>query len=352
MSDAASVDSGYSGPVRLLALDGGGIRGLSGLVILREIMKRIEAERGLGTTPRPCDYFDMIGGSGTGGLLAIMLGRLGMSVDEAIGAYVEFAKTVFSDRKWFFKNETFKATVLERVIKKIIRDKEEDPEARMKTDKPTTNCKTFVCAMSAVNLAAPRIFRSYDVKENQTYNCKIWEAARATSAASSFFKSIDIGQEGLKERFIDGGLRCNNPVQQVRDEAHLVYGKGCEVACIVSIGAGHPNVIALRKPSAFQRILPTGLIKVLEGIAADCESIAEGFEKEYTDKKPRVYFRLNVQQGLQNVSLAEWDKLSEVKTHTLQYTAETKVGKHIDHLKELLTAGALLESVTRDDELI
>ncbi|KAG5651484.1 hypothetical protein H0H81_008484, partial [Sphagnurus paluster] len=355
MSDTPSADSQPG--LRLLALgkalqDGGGIRGLSELEILGEIMKRIQAEKGLEETPRPCEYFDMIGGTGTGGLLAIMLGRLGMSVEEATAAYVDFARTVFSKRKWFFKNETFKASVLERVMKKIVLGHTGDTDSRMNADRTITDCKAFVCAMPGANLAVPRIFRSYDVKENRSYNCKVWEAACATLAAPTFFKSIELGEEVLKEAFVDAGLGCNNPVRLVLGEAHSVYGKERRVACIVSIGAGHPNVIGLHKPGAFQKILPTGLIKVLKGIADDCEKRSEEFEKSYRDDNATTYFRFNVQQGLQKVSLAEWDKLGEVKTHTLKYTGETQVGKNINQLREILTAGPVLERRTMEGEVI
>lgn len=47
----------------LLALDGGGVRGLSSLVIIEELMRKIDAQN----PPKPCDYFDMIGGTSTGG---------------------------------------------------------------------------------------------------------------------------------------------------------------------------------------------------------------------------------------------------------------------------------------------
>lgn len=47
--------------------DGGGIRGLSELLILEEIMERIKVELNLDTTPIPADYFDLIGGTSTGG---------------------------------------------------------------------------------------------------------------------------------------------------------------------------------------------------------------------------------------------------------------------------------------------
>ena len=53
--------------LNLLALDGGGIRGLSSLQILKQLMERIRTEAGLDTPPKPCDYFDMIGGTSTGG---------------------------------------------------------------------------------------------------------------------------------------------------------------------------------------------------------------------------------------------------------------------------------------------
>ena len=62
---------------RILSLDGGGVRGLSSLLILRNIMEEI-ARRNDTAEARPCEYFDLIGGTGTGGLIAIMLGRLRM----------------------------------------------------------------------------------------------------------------------------------------------------------------------------------------------------------------------------------------------------------------------------------
>jgi hypothetical protein len=50
-----------------LQSDGGGIRGLSALYILREIMYRIQQQRDLPELPLPCEYFDLAGGTGTGG---------------------------------------------------------------------------------------------------------------------------------------------------------------------------------------------------------------------------------------------------------------------------------------------
>lgn len=50
--------------------DGGGIRGVSMLVILDEIMRRVQHDKGLTSPPRPCEYFHLIGGTSTGGYAA------------------------------------------------------------------------------------------------------------------------------------------------------------------------------------------------------------------------------------------------------------------------------------------
>jgi patatin-like phospholipase/acyl hydrolase len=71
-------------PLRILSLDGGGVRGLTTLYVLREIMAQVSRElnqgspsdQNIGIAIRPCDYLDLICGTSTGGLIAIMLGRL------------------------------------------------------------------------------------------------------------------------------------------------------------------------------------------------------------------------------------------------------------------------------------
>jgi patatin-like phospholipase/acyl hydrolase len=72
-------------PLRVLVMDGGGVRGLSEILMLKELMQRLQFQeeeamqrpKG-GPLPQPWKYFDLICGTRTGGLLAIMLGRLRM----------------------------------------------------------------------------------------------------------------------------------------------------------------------------------------------------------------------------------------------------------------------------------
>jgi patatin-like phospholipase/acyl hydrolase len=122
-------------PLRLLSLDGGGVRGLSSLIILKRIMHVLgEREESDKTKPlRPCEYFDMIAGTSTGGLIAIMLGTLRMDIDECIKAYSALAPKIFpqngfvSDNKItkFFKaakgSAWFDAKALEDEVKNLVK---------------------------------------------------------------------------------------------------------------------------------------------------------------------------------------------------------------------------------------
>ncbi|KAJ4508676.1 hypothetical protein HRR83_005768 [Exophiala dermatitidis] len=66
--DVTASASGSDGQLKLLSLDGGGVRGLSSLLILKKIMREVGAAM---NPPReqlkPCEYFDLIGGTSTGG---------------------------------------------------------------------------------------------------------------------------------------------------------------------------------------------------------------------------------------------------------------------------------------------
>ncbi|KAG6808207.1 hypothetical protein H0H92_005051, partial [Tricholoma furcatifolium] len=194
-----------------IAIDDGGIRGLSELIILEEIMKRLKHLENAESVPKPCDYFDIIGGVGTGGVIALMLGRLRMPIDMAIAKYIEFSKNVYSDTK-ILKADKFKAKTLASEMKRIL-----------DTAGFPVDISIFVTAVPTVSLiSGARVFRSYEVKANQEYNCTVVEAARATTATPGLFKSVFIGPQGLSEEFIGAQLG-HNSIRLMLDEAELVF---------------------------------------------------------------------------------------------------------------------------------
>ena len=110
------------GDLRLLSLDGGGVRGLASLYMLRKILSLVGS-------PKPCDYFDMICGTSTGGLIAIMLGRLEMSIDQCIEAYTGMMDVIFDPKdkkKLPFKirngkvQPQYKTKYMEQAIKQVV----------------------------------------------------------------------------------------------------------------------------------------------------------------------------------------------------------------------------------------
>ena len=190
--------------------------------------------------------------------------------------------------------------------------------------------------MPAEDPRYPTLFRTWRPAEHPNYNCTILEAARATTASPSFFKAIKIGGS-IKLRYIDGGLLCNNPVRYVFEQARTLFGPTYPISCVISLGTGTENVIGLEQPDAFQRIIPTKLISVLKNIATDCERVSEEMATELSrPEHPPLYVRLNVNYGLQNVSLAEWEKMPEVVAHTLGYLQTRDVTQKVDMLVRTL----------------
>jgi hypothetical protein len=260
-----------------------------------------------------------------------------MTVDEALRTYNSLGRAIFSkdNKKWLGQDGVFKATTLENKVQEVV-SKKGLGELMLDPSTQSSKGKAFVCAVPANNMAYPRRFRTYPVRALASANCRIWEAARATTAAPTFFKRIAIGEEDqAKEEFIDSGLGCNNPANQVLEEARNIFGNDGLVRCLVSIGTGYPGTIGLAKPDAFQKVLPTKLIGVLEKIATDCENTANGLSARFKDLE-KFYFRFNVAHGAEGISLEEWEKMGELTEHTKAYMAEVSVSKAMDEVVDIL----------------
>lgn len=118
----------------MLCLDGGGIKGYTSLLILKRIFRTMMAEGQLDEIPKPCNIFDLIVGTSTGGLIAVMLGRLHMSIDECIATYERVGGEVFGKKphggkfgkmlKGLRSSSFYDIEILQEEIKKILDSKE------------------------------------------------------------------------------------------------------------------------------------------------------------------------------------------------------------------------------------
>ncbi|KAM0322096.1 hypothetical protein ACHAQA_009725 [Verticillium albo-atrum] len=325
----------------LLSLDGGGVRGLSTLHVLKGIMDELNHERAASGLSRvkPCDVFDLIGGTSTGGLIAIMLGGLEMDVDECIAAYNKLSADVFAKPRRRIPVSSrgeiaprFDSAKLKAAVLKIVASRGLPPDAPF-DDSQDRGFKVFVCAASK-DLNGIERLRAYSYPWKRFPPCTICEAALATSAATGFFDAVQIGAR----RYVDGALGANNPVEQVEGEASDFWCRETGdlkplVKSFVSIGTGNPG-----KKSIQDRV-DKFISQTLVDIATETEKTAALFNKRWRQHHDRRrFFRFNVEQGLQDVGLAEHEKRGIIETATEQYMAETaqesRVRDCVQNLKE------------------
>ncbi|KAH8795890.1 hypothetical protein DL96DRAFT_1722748 [Flagelloscypha sp. PMI_526] len=300
--------------LRLLSFDGGGIRAVSQALMVREIAHRVEMDQQLSSPTRICDHFDMICGSGFGGILAIMCGILEMTGDEPVQEFVSLSKAVFSDGL----DEAQRSLVLKNEIKRLIRTYTTGGEERRIIGEDG-KCKTFVCAASSQNTSHPRLFRNYISRANKSMNCMLWEAAYATLAMPDHFNPITIRDGHLCETFIGGELRWNNPTNELTKEASDIFKNRC-ITCIISIGSGHPGHMSLSK----------GLPELFPRIALDCERTADETEHRFGNTS-RAFWRLSVEQGFQHLAF-NLSNLDTLVSHTHSYLQNARTTRNIDIL--------------------
>ncbi|CAE6386510.1 unnamed protein product, partial [Rhizoctonia solani] len=312
--------------------DGGGVRGLSSLIILQEIMRRIEAAQGRDNV-HPYEHFDVIAGTGTGGISACMLGRLRMPIDKAIEMYAKLVEEVFKEKK-LSGTPMYKATKLEQVLKTMMCEATGNAAEMMREDQSNNPCRIMVFAMARHNLNAdlPAIFRSYPVTANPGPNCTIVEALRATTAHPELFKGIDIIESSVPQAFIGGDIGCSNPLAHVLSEVERVWPKR-QVSCIVSLGAGHTRTIQLPKSSWWHR---TQDVIVMKDMATDSERVAEEMSLRF-QRTNEVYFRFNVDQGMQDMKDGSWERLGEAMQHAKAYLQKNKTNKMLQEAVRVST---------------
>lgn len=249
-----------------------------------------------------------------------MLGRLEMDVDECIREYTQLMEKVFREKinnvpvDWAGNIKAqYDSRRLRTVIEDVITRSGASPQDPLDNGEDR-RCRVFVCATAKETLQVTRL-RSYDVGNEDAVPATICEAALATAAATRFFDPVSIGNR----LFVDGAFGANNPIEEVEQEAADIWSPTTRdlkplMKCIVSIGTGEPG----------QKALDDNLVQFLTQTLVRMATKPEGLErrfmarwtKEYNEKR---YFRFNVEQGLQDVRMTEYDKQGLIETVTHDY---------------------------------
>jgi hypothetical protein len=220
----------------MLALDGGGIRGLLTLGILEGIEKLVAEKTG----GRLCDYFDYIAGTSTGAIIAAGLAR-GMSVAELVDFYRSSGKQMFEHAflieriKYFYTADPLKA-MLQKVF-----------GATTNLEPGCLRCLLLVVTKNVTTDSPWPISSNPEAKYNdlgrKDCNLKIplWQLVRASTAAPVFFPpeilQWDPADPSKTFVFLDGGVTpYNNP-------AFLLYRMATEPAYRLNWPAGEKNLL-------------------------------------------------------------------------------------------------------------
>lgn len=166
---------------------------------------------------------------------------------------------------------------------------------------------------------------------------QVWQVARATSAATTFFEPVTFGGE----TFLDGGTGANNPVEFLWSEAADLFRDTCDkswslergLTCLVSIGTGKPLIKAFGGS-----LLKNEVGDALVAIATDTEQKANIFQTHHTQLfQEHRAFRFNVISGLEEVGLEEKEKFEEITAATRNYIMQEDTFQAMQHCVKMLS---------------
>ena len=241
-------------PRKLLALDGGGIRGVMTLEVLAEIQAKLQEKLGRTNKFVLADYFDYIAGTSTGAIIATCL-SLGMRVEEIREFYINSGPDMFDKANLLqrYVRNKFQSGKLTKKLKTIIAEKTGEAEATLGSKALKTRLMLVLRNATTdspwpVSNNPGAVFNDRALPDCNL-NLPLWQLVRASTAAPTYFPPEVIifkGKDGKPYEFIfvDGGVTMyNNPAFQLFLMAtvkpyKIEWPTGEDKMLLVSIGTG------------------------------------------------------------------------------------------------------------------
>ncbi|XP_041651938.1 calcium-independent phospholipase A2-gamma-like isoform X2 [Cheilinus undulatus] len=306
---------GYHSPVkgrgiRILSIDGGGLRGLLAL----QTLHKLEA-----LTGKPIyKLFDYICGVSTGAILGFMLGVFQIPLNECDDLYRKLGSDVFKQNVivgtvkmgWshaFYDSEAWENILKEKMGSHLLVETSRNPE-----------CPKVAAVSTIVNRGTPLkayVFRNYNLlpglRSHYLGGCQhqLWQAIRATSAAPGYFQEFTLGND-LHQ---DGGLLINNPTALAVHECKCLW-PSTPLECVVSLGTGRYETPG--RNSRTYTSLKTKLTNVISS-ATDTEEVHAMLDAFLP---PNTYFRFNPYLS-EDISMDEnrQEKLNMLQAEGVRY---------------------------------
>jgi patatin-like phospholipase/acyl hydrolase len=309
--------------MNVLSVDGGGIRGVIPAMVLADLEKR--------TGKRTADLFDLVAGTSTGGIIALALtvpgpdGRPRWMANDLVDLYVTEGPRIFehSIGQMFesglgLLDQKYDAAPLEQALQDYL------GEARI------SEAVTDVMVTSYdLEHRKPFFFKTDRAKEKPEHDWLMREAARATSAAPTYFEPEHLVADNTEFALCDGGVFANNPAMSAYAEARRRHPRA--QIRIVSLGTGQ-----LTRRLAYDDVRGWGLIKWARPLLdVVFDGVSDATEYELEQLLPAAdYTRFQTELTTASDSL---DNASEPNLEHLQALAHTLITDRAADLERLAT---------------
>lgn len=214
--------------VKVLSIDGGGIRGIIPAMVLSEIEVR--------TGKRIAELFDLIAGSSTGGILALGLtkpnaqGKPEYTARDIVNLYKDKGKVIFPSNVFrrikSFVNEKYSAVTIEKVL-----------DSYFGETKLSKALAEVIVTSYDLYQRNTFFFKRSKARQDPNRDFKMKDVARATTAAPTYFEPLELKAGDRTFVLVDGGLFANNPSMSAYVEAKNL-NKDATDFLVVSIGTG------------------------------------------------------------------------------------------------------------------
>lgn len=277
-------------PKRILSLDGGGLRGMMTVQVLRKIesllRQRFSDEKML-----LCDYFDLIAGTSTGAIIAAGL-SLGMTVDEIDKHYRNLGEKVFKRSFWRrgVTREMYDAKAVARALsevfgKAMLKDVEFHTGLLVVAKRLDTGSTWVMTNNPNAKYFTPNPDRPQTIPNGEY---PLWQVVRASTAAPTYFEGEEIrihsnassNRKDTVGLFIDGGCSPhNNPSLQAlmaatMDGYKFGWAAGPDKLLLVSVGTGKADAMVEVSSKLSEVAAVQGLL-ALKNLMEDCGDLVE-----------------------------------------------------------------------------
>ncbi|CAG7847829.1 SubName: Full=Uncharacterized protein {ECO:0000313/EMBL:CCA77866.1} [Serendipita indica DSM 11827] len=308
---------------------------MSQLEILKEYFHRLEMDN-RNSTYKVCSYFNFIVGSGGGGVIAILLGVLGMELDQASRAFGQMCRATLLGEACALAPEE-RTRRLEQVIRDILAELQVPEDRRLNSDVDLADgCKVAIAYQSAAQLGPCKLFRNYDSR-HRSHNPTILQAMLAAWATPGLFSSTKVTTDIAYEDVVSAASGHSNPIFQAIREAYEGYGSTQRVSCILSLGSG----------SHVSRVPEKGHKAMVARYARDAVLTADDAQRRLGASGK--YFRLSVTPAIEDDSITEENPFGMIASSTSTYLSLSHQDQLIDTCLNMATmkGGVDLEALAQ-----